>query len=102
MRYTAAVLEVRQTIAYSAWFDSLRDRAEKVRIDSRIRRLSLGNPGEVKPVSDGVSELRVNFGPGFRVYFVQRGNDDIVLLAGGDKSSQDRDIREAKTLAREL
>ena len=97
-----SVLEVRQTAAYSAWFGSLRDRAAKVGIDIRVRRLSLGNPGDVRPVGEGVSELRVNIGPGYRVYFVQRGNEYIVLLAGGDKSSQDSDIRAAKTLAREL
>jgi putative addiction module killer protein len=96
------VLEVRQTATYSTWFDSLRDRVAKVRIDIRVRRLSLGNAGDVKTVGAGVSELRVNFGPGYRVYFVQRGNEYIVLLAGGDKSSQDSDIREAKALAREL
>ena len=72
------------------------------RNDIRIRRLSLGNPGDVKPVGEGVSELRVKFGPGYRVYFVQRGNEYIVLLAGGGKSSQDSDIREAKVLARKL
>jgi putative addiction module killer protein len=96
------VLEVRQTTVYSEWFENLRDRAAKVRIDIRIRRLSLGNPGDVKPVGEGVSELRVNFGPGYRVYFVQRGDKYVVLLAGGDKSSQESDIREAKALAREL
>ena len=96
------MLEVRQTSTYSEWFQSLRDRAAKVRIDIRIRRLSLGNPGDVKPVGEGVSELRVKFGPGYRVYFVQRGNEYIVLLAGGGKSSQDSDIREAKVLARKL
>lgn len=96
------MLEVRQTVTYSTWFESLRDRAAKVRIDIRIRRLSLGNPGDVKPVGEGVSELRVNFGPGYRVYFARRGNEYVVLLSGGDKSSQDSDIREAKALAREL
>ena len=79
------MLEVRQTAVYTTWFSSLRDRAAKVRIDIRIRRLSLGNPGDVKPVDEGVSELRVNFGPGYRVYFVERGNEYIVILAGGDK-----------------
>ena len=96
------MLEVRQTAAYAAWFSGLRDRAVKARIDIRIRRLSLGNPGDVKPVGDGVSELRIDFGPGYRVYFIQKGSVYVVLLAGGDKSSQSRDIRQAKALARDL
>lgn len=96
------MLEVRQTNVYSAWFADLRDRTAKVRIDIRIRRLSLGNAGDVKPVGDGVSELRVDHGPGYRVYFVQKADVYIVLLAGGDKSSQEKDIRNAKALAREL
>ena len=96
------MLEVRQTPTYSAWFDALRDRQVKVRIDIRIRRLSLGNAGDVKPVGEGVSELRVNFGPGYRVYFVQRREECIILLAGGDKTSQSDDIRQAKVLARNL
>lgn len=96
------MIEVRQTATYSAWFGSLRDRAAKARIDIRIRRISLGNTGDAKPVGEGVSELRINLGPGYRVYFVQRGSEYVVLLAGGDKSSQDNDIRQAKALAREL
>ena len=96
------MLEVRQTRVYSEWFADLRDRTAKVRIDIRIRRLSLGNPGDVKPVGEGVSELRVDHGPGYRVYFIQKADVYIVLLAGGDKSSQEKDIRSAKTLAREL
>jgi putative addiction module killer protein len=96
------MLEVRQTSLYSEWFADLRDRTAKVRIDIRIRRLSLGNPGDVKPVGEGVSEMRVDHGPGYRVYFVQKADVYIVLLAGGDKSSQDKDIRNAKALAREL
>ena len=96
------MLEVRQTIVYSEWFAGLRDRTAKVRIDIRIRRLSLGNPGDVKPVGEGVSELRVDHGPGYRVYFIQKADVYIVLLAGGAKSSQEQDIRNAKALAREL
>jgi putative addiction module killer protein len=96
------MLEVRQTSVYSEWFAQLRNRTAKVRIDIRIRRLSLGNPGDVKPVGEGVSELRVDHGPGYRVYFIQKADVYIVLLAGGDKSSQEKDIRNAKALAREL
>jgi putative addiction module killer protein len=96
------MLEVRQTVSYAAWFSSLRDRTAKSRIDIRIRRLSLGNAGDVKPVGEGVSELRVDYGPGYRVYFIQKGDLYVVLLAGGDKSTQNRDIREAKALARDL
>jgi putative addiction module killer protein len=96
------MIEVRQTAAYSEWFAGLRDRQAKSRIDIRIRRLSLGNAGDVKPVGEGVSELRVDYGPGYRVYFVQKASEFIVLLGGGDKSSQDRDISDAKALARHL
>ena len=71
-----------------------------MRIDMRIRRLSLGNPGDVRPIGSGVSELRIDYGPGYRVYFVQRGPMLIILLAGGDKRTQDRDIKKALELAR--
>ncbi|MFO0144722.1 MAG: type II toxin-antitoxin system RelE/ParE family toxin [Betaproteobacteria bacterium] len=96
------MIEVRQTDEYEKWFDSLRDRQAKARIDIRVRRLSLGNPGDAKPVGEGVSELRIDYGPGYRVYFVQRADVLIVLLAGGDKRTQDQDIRIAKQLARDL
>lgn len=96
------MIEVRQMVTYAKWFSGLRDRTTETRIDIRIRRLSLRNPGHVKPVGEGVSELRVDHGPGYRVYFVQKGNVYSVLLAGGDKSRQDRDIREPKALARDL
>ena len=96
------MLEVRQTSVYSEWFADLRDRTAKVRIDIRIRRLSLGNPGDFKPVGEGVFEIRVDHGPGYRVYFIQKADVYIVLLAGGAKSSQEKDIRNAKALAREL
>jgi len=96
------MIEIRQTEAYFYWFDNLRDRQARARINARIRRLSLGNFGDVKPIGEGVSELRIDFGPGYRVYFVQRGQTLVVLLAGGDKRTQDRDIKKALKLAREL
>lgn len=92
--------EIRQTETYAEWFSNLRDRQARARIDVRIRRLSLGNPGDVKPVGEGVSELRIDYGPGYRVYFIQQGMTVIVLLAGGDKRTQNRDIQSALTLAR--
>ena len=94
--------EIRQTKTYSDWFASLRDRKAKARIDIRIRRLSMGNPGDVKPVGQGVSELRIPYGPGYRVYFIQNGEELIVLLAGGDKKTQQRDIKQALKLAQDL
>ncbi len=96
------MIEIRQTDTYSEWFDSLRDRQAKARINIRIRRLSMGNPGDVKPVGEGVSELRIDYGPGYRVYFVRRGQTLIVLLAGGDKRSQHKDIQLAINLSREV
>ena len=96
------MIEIRQTAAYAEWFDGLRDRQAKTRIDIRIRRLSLGNAGDVKPVGEGISELRIPYGPGYRVYFMKQGALLVVLLAGGDKSTQDRDIRVARELARDL
>ena len=96
------MIEIRQTDEYARWFAALRDRQARARIDARIRRLSLGNPGDVKPVGAGVSELRINYGPGYRVYFAQRGQALVVLLAGGDKRTQSRDIKLAQALAREL
>lgn len=94
--------EIRQTAQFAEWFEGLRDRQARARIDVRIRRLSLGNPGDVKPVGEGVSELRIDYGPGYRVYFVQHGQPVIVLLAGGDKRTQDTDINTALDLARNL
>ena len=96
------MIEIRQTEGYFQWFKSLNDREARGRIDARIRRLSLGNLGDVKPVGEGVSELRIDYGPGYRVYFEQRGQTLVVLLAGGDKKNQDRDIKKALELAREL
>lgn len=100
--YNMVMVEIRQTEVYAHWFRRLRDRQARVRIDSRIRRLSLGNPGDVKPIGAGVSEMRIDYGPGYRVYFVQRSRALVVLLAGGDKDSQEQDIRRALDLARGL
>jgi putative addiction module killer protein len=100
MRYNTIMVEIRQTDTYTDWFAALRDRQARARIDIRIRRLSLGNPSDVKPVGEGVSELRIDYGPGYRVYFVQRGKTLVVLLAGGDKRTQDSDIKTALELAR--
>jgi putative addiction module killer protein len=96
------VIEIRRTVEFSEWLGALRDGRAKRAIAARIDRLILGNPGDVRPVGHGVSELRINHGPGYRVYFVQRGHMLIVLLCGGDKSSQDADIAKAQAMAREL
>jgi putative addiction module killer protein len=96
------MIEIRQTEAFAAWQSGLRDLNAVARINIRIRRLSLGNPGDVRPVGAGVSELRIDYGPGYRVYFVRRGTAVILLLCGGDRRTQDRDIAAAKRLALEL
>jgi putative addiction module killer protein len=95
-------MEVRQTDECARWFERLRDRRARFRILARIRRLSLGNPGDVRPVGDGVSEMRIDCGPGYRVYYTERGRTVVFLLAGGDKKTQARDIERAKGLARGL
>jgi putative addiction module killer protein len=96
------MIEVRQTDVFATWFAGLRDREARARITVRIRRLSLGNPGDVRPVRSGVSEMRIDYGPGYRVYFVRRGDAVVVLLCGGDKRNQDRDIARALELAQEI
>ena len=93
------MIEIRQTETYKKWFEALKDRNARMRINIRIRRLSLGNLGDVKPVGGGVSEVRIDYGPGYRVYFVQKQKRIIVLLTGGDKSTQSRDIQKAQELA---
>lgn len=96
------MIQVERTQIFSDWLDGLKDRNSRARIEVRIDRLALGNPGDVKPVGQGVSELRISYGPGYRVYFVQRGTVLVILLCGGDKSSQGRDIEMAKALAQQL
>jgi len=96
------MIEVRQTSTFAKWLKSLGDEAARARIAIRIRRLSLGNSGDVKPVGKGVSEMRVDYGPGYRIYFVKKGSAIVILLTGGDKRSQRKDIEAAITLAEEL
>lgn len=96
------MFEIRQTEVYARWFERLSDRRARARIDARIRRLSLGNPGDVRPVGQSVSELRIHYGPGYRVYFVRRKRTVVILLAGGKKTTQERDVRKAYDLARQL
>ena len=96
------MIEIRQTLEFLRWFDGLKDIKARARVQLRIDRLSLGNPGDVKPVGEGVSELRIDYGVGYRVYFVRRGEMLVVLLAGGNKSSQRKDISKALELAKKL
>ncbi|MDQ7264079.1 type II toxin-antitoxin system RelE/ParE family toxin [Paracoccus sp. PS-1] len=96
------MIEIRQTDTFREWLLALRDARAKQKIASRIQRLRFGNPGDVKPVGAGVSEMRINEGPGYRVYFVQRGSALVVLLCGGTKSRQQADIEQAKRLAAEM
>jgi putative addiction module killer protein len=96
------MIRVRKTQAFALWLDGLRDLKARARVQVRIERLSSGNPGNVAPVGEGVSEMRIDVGPGYRVYFKRRGTTLIILLAGGDKSTQARDIKTALELARNL
>jgi putative addiction module killer protein len=96
------MIEVRKTDVFVEWLDSLRDIRAKARVLVRIERLAAGNPGDIKPVAEGVSELRINYGPGYRVYFKNQGRELVILLAGGDKSTQASDIKDALHLARNL
>ena len=93
---------IRETKIYSRWFTALRDRKARARIQTRLDRLQLGLLGDVKPVGEGVLELRIDYGPGYRVYFVHRGQELVILLAGGDKSTQEKDIKIALDLARNI
>ena len=96
------MIEIRKTEIYAQWLDGLRDIRARARVQVRIERLAAGNPGDAKPVGEGVSELRIDYGPGYRVYFTQRGHEVVILLAGGDKSTQAADIKTALRLARNL
>lgn len=96
------MIELRKTEVFATWLDGLRDLQARARIQVRIERLAAGNPGDVQAAGEGVSELRIHHGPGYRVYFRQRGQELILLLAGGDKSTQSKDIKTALQLSRDL
>lgn len=96
------MIEIRKTEKFAQWLDGLHDINVRARIQARIERLATGNAGDVKPVGEGVSELRIDYGPGYRVYFTKRGRDLVILLAGGDKSTQATDIKAALRLAHNL
>ncbi len=93
---------IHTTAVFDEWFSSLRDRQGKLRIQARIDRAEFGNLGDCEPVGEGISEMRIHVGPGYRVYFVERGLEIVILLAGGDKSTQAKDIKTAQKLARQL
>ncbi len=95
------MIEIRRTATFTAWMRKLRDSRARARIAIRIDRLAEGNPGDVRPVGGGISELRIDYGPGYRVYYMQKGDQLIVLLCGGDKDSQNTDIRRAREMASE-
>jgi putative addiction module killer protein len=96
------MIEVRQTETFRAWLDGLKDNKARLRVDIRLQRLEKGNPGDVKTVGNGVSEMRIDYGPGYRLYFVQRGKTVVILLCGGDKRTQVRDIKRAIEMAQEV
>ena len=96
------MIEVRKTEVFSSWFNSLRDKRAKARIQARIDCVEVGHFGDVAPVGEGVSELRIFYGPGYRVYFVKQGLAVVILLSGGDKSTQNADIVQAKELAKQI
>ncbi len=96
------MIEIRKTELFAKWLDGLRDLRARARVLTRIERLAMGNPGDVEPIGEGVSELRIPYGPGYRVYFKQQDRDLVILLAGGDKGSQARDIKAALRLAKNL
>ena len=96
------MIELRKTDLFVQWLDGLRDLKARARVQARIERLAAGNPGDVEPVGEGVSELRIDYGPGYRVYFKKRGRELVILLAGGDKTTQTKDIKVALRLARNL
>lgn len=101
VNYSFHMVEIIKSGTFDRWLRKLKDGRAKARVQMRIDRLALGNPGDVEPIGEGLSELRVDYGPGYRVYFMQRGTVFIVLLCGGDKRTQKQDIQKAKAIAAE-
>lgn len=93
---------IRKTFVFDKWLKSLKDSRARFRIHQRIRRLGLGNPGDVKPIGEGCSEMRIDYGPGYRLYYKDTGREIIILLCGGNKTTQEADIEKAKNIAREV
>jgi putative addiction module killer protein len=102
VEYTASTMRIRTTALYRDWINHLKDRAARARIQVRVDRLVHGNPGQHRNLASGISELKIDVGPGYRVYYTQRGDELIILLVGGDKLSQQSDIELAQALARNL
>jgi putative addiction module killer protein len=102
MGYILNMIEIRETSTFIDFVEDLRDDRARAKISARIERLAVGNAGDVVPVGEGISEMRIHYGPGYRVYFIRRGERVIVLLCGGDKSTQEKDIKAAKLLAKNL
>ncbi len=96
------MVRVLKTDVFATWLDGLRDVRARAKVQVRIERLTAGNPGDVEPVGEGVSELRIDYGPGYRIYFKRRGQEVVILLAGGSKATQSADIKNALRMAREL
>jgi putative addiction module killer protein len=96
------MMQIVQTAVLTAWLNGLNDQSAKSRIIVRIRRFELGNPGDIKSVGDGVNEMRIDYGPGYRIYFTRRGEIVVILLCGGDKRSQSKDIKAAQRMAKEV
>jgi putative addiction module killer protein len=96
------MIDVRKTEEFDDWLRALKDYKAVAKIAARVERLALGNPGDVKPVGEGISEMRIPYGPGYRVYYRQTGKEVVLLLCGGDKATQDKDIKRAREIAAEL
>ena len=101
VNYSSRVVQIREAPTYTRWFDALRDRQARARVTARVLRLQGGNPGQHRVLSGGVIEMKIDFGPGYRVYFTQRGAELVLLLIGGDKTTQQHDIELALKLAKE-